>query len=115
MPKEAHANLNDPNVCATDRAVLAHDREHGTEHGLAYYACKHCLAWAECDYVWDAQDAEDEDLEPEWATSCGGTGFIECECGGDFCACGAGEQECPGCEDCENDGTGDFDDGEDLP
>jgi hypothetical protein len=26
-------------------AVLAFDREHGTEHALAFYACKHCPAW----------------------------------------------------------------------
>lgn len=42
-----------------EKAVLAYDREHGTEHRLAFYGCKHCPAWAECDYVWDTQDGED--------------------------------------------------------
>lgn len=32
---------------------------------------------------------------------CGGTGFIECFCAGDFCACELqGESPCPGCQDC---------------
>ncbi len=45
----------------TARAVLDYDRRHGTEHALAYFACKHCPAWAECDYVWELEeDAEDE-------------------------------------------------------
>ena len=39
-------------------------------------------------------------LEP-----CGGNGYIECFCAGDFCVCSVqGEMRCPGCEDCmEND------------
>lgn len=38
---------------------------------------------------------------------CGGTGIINCLCGGDFCVChNHGEVECFGCEDCE----GNFDD-----
>jgi hypothetical protein len=33
---------------------------------------------------------------------CGGHGWMECYCGGDFCVCGnRGEIECVGCEDCE--------------
>ena len=39
-----------------------------------------------------------DDLED----GCGGTGILHCFCGGDFCACGDDEVECPGCEDCEN-------------
>ncbi len=34
--------------------------------------------------------------------SCGGTGTLQCICGGDFCVCHHhGEIECPGCEDCD--------------
>lgn len=33
---------------------------------------------------------------------CGGTGSLQCLCGGDFCVCHHhGEIECDGCEDCE--------------
>jgi hypothetical protein len=33
--------------------------------------------------------------------SCGGTGELSCECGGDQCVCHHhGATECPGCEDC---------------
>lgn len=44
---------------------------------------------------------------------CGGTGTLDCLCGGDFCVChNHGETECPGCEDCEfNDGD-DYDGGD---
>lgn len=42
---------------------------------------------------------------------CGGTGELECRCGGDFCACHHhGSTECFGCPDCEG---GDEDDWED--
>ncbi len=43
-------------------AILAYDREHGTEHAMAHYACKHCAAWAECEFIWEQEedDAEDE-------------------------------------------------------
>lgn len=35
--------------------------------------------------------------------SCGGSGYLECECGGDLCVCHHhGELECPGCNDCEH-------------
>lgn len=45
--------------------------------------------------------------------SCGGTGMLECLCGGDFCVChNHGEVECDGCEDC-NDLDGDDLDDED--
>lgn len=33
---------------------------------------------------------------------CGGSGYINCYCGGDLCVCAnGGEIECDGCEDCE--------------
>ena len=33
---------------------------------------------------------------------CGGTGTVECLCGGDQCVChNHGEVECDGCEDCD--------------
>ncbi len=35
---------------------------------------------------------------------CGGTGYLNCFCGGDFCVCGLqGGMDCGGCEDCEED------------
>lgn len=35
-------------------------------------------------------------------TRCGGTGFLTCECGGDFCCCSLnGGLHCGGCPDCE--------------
>ncbi len=43
------------------------------------------------------------------AGGCGGTGSVNCYCGGDQCVChNHGEIECPGCWDCEG-----FDDGQD--
>lgn len=34
---------------------------------------------------------------------CGGTGVIDCHCGGDFCCChNHGEVDCFGCPDCES-------------
>lgn len=36
------------------------------------------------------------------ATTCGGTGWLDCFCGGDLCACTLrGGTFCYGCEDCE--------------
>lgn len=33
--------------------------------------------------------------------TCGGTGWLDCECGGDFCVCTlAGGADCHGCADC---------------
>lgn len=35
------------------------------------------------------------------ADGCGGSGTIDCHCGGDFCVCHHhGSVECDGCEDC---------------
>ncbi|GAA4393421.1 hypothetical protein [Hymenobacter koreensis] len=37
-------------------------------------------------------------------TRCGGTGFLTCECGGDFCCCALnGGLQCGGCPDCDED------------
>ena len=34
--------------------------------------------------------------------SCGGSGMLQCRCGGDQCVCHHhGETECPGCPDCD--------------
>ena len=42
---------------------------------------------------------------------CGGSGFLDCHCGGDLCVChNHGEAECHGCPDCEDD----YDDYEDY-
>jgi hypothetical protein len=36
--------------------------------------------------------------------NCGGTGSVDCRCGGDLCVChNHGEVECFGCPDCEQD------------
>lgn len=36
--------------------------------------------------------------------TCGGSGVLNCLCGGDFCVChNHGEMECFGCPDCESD------------
>lgn len=41
---------------------------------------------------------------------CGGTGTLECNCGGDQCYCGNfGEAECFGCPDCEGERDEDWD------
>lgn len=39
-------------------------------------------------------------LIQELEESCGGTGYLNCFCGGDFCTCGIEEFPCGGCEDC---------------
>lgn len=42
---------------------------------------------------------------------CGGTGYLNCYCGGDLCVCGNfGEVECPGCPDCEGMDEDEFED-----
>lgn len=42
---------------------------------------------------------------------CGGSGAVECECGGDLCVChNHGEIECYGCPDCEDADDEDYDD-----
>ncbi len=42
---------------------------------------------------------------------CGGTGSLNCYCGGDSCVCHwHGATECPGCDDCEGDEEDFYDD-----
>lgn len=57
----------------------------------------------------DAPDCDDgyHDDYLDLEGACGGTGWLNCFCGGDTCVCGEEGAECPGCEDCEADGTGD--------
>ena len=40
---------------------------------------------------------------------CGGTGYVYCYCGGDQCVCHhhGQEIECPGCDECPEDGRAD--------
>lgn len=41
--------------------------------------------------------------------TCGGTGWLDCFCGGDFCACTLhGGMFCGGCEDCQDLEDGDY-------
>lgn len=56
------------NLLSGERAVLDYDREHGTEHALAFFGCKHCDAWAECEYVWELEEAQELDESP-WPTT----------------------------------------------
>lgn len=62
---EASADPDDPPEEYFDNdvrlQVLEWDRTHGTEHALGFYACKHCEAWAECDYIWDMEEAAEEE------------------------------------------------------
>lgn len=49
-----------------------------------------------------------------YGENCGGSGFLECLCGGDQCVCHHHGQSilCPGCDDCARDDhwDGDYDD-----
>lgn len=46
--------------------------------------------------------------------TCGGTGWLDCECGGDFCVCTlSGGIDCLGCEDCR--GPSDYDEANEMP
>ena len=49
-----------------------------------------------------AEGTYDELFDSEvFERGCGGSGTLDCECGGDQCVCHHhGEVECPGCEDC---------------
>ena len=54
-----------------------------------------------CGAVGDADEMFDDAV---FEQGCGGSGVLNCECGGDFCVCHHhGEIDCPGCEDCEPD------------
>src|SRR5690348_6121104 len=42
-------------------------------------------------------------MDDLYYAGCGGTGMLECYCGGDFCCCELqGEVRCPGCLDCSD-------------
>jgi hypothetical protein len=61
-----------------------------------------CGARGTCDELFDEAGLDD---------SCGGTGCLQCLCGGDLCVCHHhGEMECPGCEDCDFANKDDLDD-----
>lgn len=45
----------------TRTRVVAFDYLHGTEHALAFYACKHCSAWAEEDYIGECEEDDPDD------------------------------------------------------
>jgi hypothetical protein len=46
--------------------------------------------------------------------TCGGTGWLDCECGGDLCVCTLnGGIDCPGCEDCRT--HDDYDEANEMP
>lgn len=52
-----------------------------------------------CGATGTADELFDDDCLDE---SCGGSGELNCYCGGDLCVChNHGSVECPGCEDCE--------------
>jgi len=56
-----------------------------------------------------AKGTYDELFSDDLEDGCGGTGVLNCYCGGDMCVCHHhGERECCGCEDCDEDD--DYDD-----
>ena len=64
------------------------------------YQC-HCGARGTYDELCD---------EDGLARRCGGTGELDCLCGGDLCVCHHhGATSCPGCEDCDGDEIDDED------
>ncbi len=55
-----------------------------------------------------------DEMFAETDENCGGTGTLNCYCGGDFCVChNHGEVECDGCEDCESQEPDDYEDYDD--
>ena len=47
---------------------------------------------------------DDEEMFSDLEEGCGGTGFLNCFCGGDLCVCDLnGVVECDSCEDCDFD------------
>ena len=47
----------------------------------------------------------------DFEENCGGGGYIDCHCGGDFCVChNHGGYDCPGCPDCEEERDYDWQD-----
>jgi hypothetical protein len=59
---------------------------------------------------WCGAEGTADELFGELDEGCGGTGHVDCHCGGDLCVCHyhGQEQECPGCDECPE--RDDFDD-----
>ncbi len=58
---------------------------------------------------WCGAKGKYEEMFAPMPSRCGGSGYMECECGGDLCVChNHGEMECFGCPDCEGDSDDDF-------
>lgn len=64
-----------------------------------------------CGAVGTFNEMFDDDV---YSKTCGGSRWLHCKCGGDFCVCHHhGEVECGGCEDCDVD-DGDYDEDYDI-
>lgn len=51
---------------------------------------------------WCGASGKYEEMFSALPSRCGGSGMLDCYCGGDFCVChNHGEVDCFGCEDCE--------------
>lgn len=49
-----------------------------------------------------------DELFEKVSDRCGGSGVVDCYCGGDLCVChNHGEVDCDGCPDCESDDEND--------
>lgn len=48
---------------ARELAVAEYDREHGTDHALAFWGCKHCPAWATDEHVGSLEEDEFDEWE----------------------------------------------------
>jgi hypothetical protein len=58
---------------------------------------------------WCGAKGKHEEMFAPMPSRCGGSGYMECDCGGDLCVChNHGEMECFGCPDCEGDADDDF-------
>lgn len=57
-----------------------------------------------------AKGTYDELFADDFPGGCGGSGYLDCECGGDnLCVChNHGQVECPGCDECEYDDEEDW-------
>ena len=52
---------------------------------------------------WCGATGKYEEMFAPLPARCGGSGMLDCYCGGDLCVChNHGEQDCYGCEDCED-------------
>lgn len=78
--------------------MSSYQPECGTpEHGEEIITCW-CGARGICEELFDDACLDE---------GCGGTGSLNCYCGGDQCVChNHGEVECPGCDECDS-GHGD--------